>query len=339
MTGIHTLPASLPQTKRSTPTTSSIPPTRPSQEEWIRSRVDVTGPIEEERVRPWATVLRVPTAEGTLFKEPTAPVAHESRLIEILARRRPDLVTEVLFSDEDGRMLMRDAGPQLSSRDPDLQDWERALPLYAELQIEASEDADSLLLAGAFDRRSAVLPAQYRALIAQRAPGPTEAEYEQALALEPEIDQVCAALAASPVPETINNDDFTDGSIHVAPSGYRFLDWGDACLSHPFMTLTVTQRVIEIRHRLPPESAEIVRIRAAYLEPFTRFAPRAELEAMVEPARRIGQISRVALRAAHLDWEDDPEELAWSFRLLLDPEAWRTWIDEPEEPPRSGPVS
>jgi hypothetical protein len=36
----------------------------------------VTGPIEEERVRPWATVLRVPTADGVLyFKEPTAPVA------------------------------------------------------------------------------------------------------------------------------------------------------------------------------------------------------------------------------------------------------------------------
>ena len=43
-----------------------------SAEDWIRSRVHVTGPIEEERVRPWATVLRVPTAEGTLyFKEPT----------------------------------------------------------------------------------------------------------------------------------------------------------------------------------------------------------------------------------------------------------------------------
>ncbi len=304
--------------------------------------MDVTGPIEEERLRPWATVLRVPTAEGTLFfKEPTPSLAHEARLIEILARRRPELVTEIVFSDEDGRMLMRDAGPQLSSRDPDLQDWEVALPLYAELQIEAAEDADALLQAGAFDRRSDVLPAQYRELIAERAPGQTEDEYEQLLALEPEVDRVCAELAAGPVPDTINNDDFTDGSVHVTGGGYRFLDWGDACVSHPFMTLTVTQRVIEIRHRLPLGSAEIGRIHDAYLEPFTRFAPRAEIDAMVEPARRIGQICRVALRAAHMDWEDDPEELAWSFRLLLDPEAWRAWVNEPEDeqPPRSGPVS
>jgi hypothetical protein len=311
-----------------------------SAEDWIRSRVQVTGPVEEERVRPWATVLRVPTAEGMLyFKEPTPALAQEARLIEILAARRPELLPEIMFSDEDGRMLIRDAGPQLSSRDPDPRDWEKALPLYAELQIEAAGDADALLRAGAFDRGSAVLPAQYRDLIAERAPGQTEAEYEQLLALEPEVDRVCAELAAGPVPDTINNDDFTDGSVHVTGAGYRFLDWGDACVSHPFMTLTVTQRVIELRNGLALGSAEIARIRDAYLEPFTRFAPRAELEAMVEPARRIGQICRVALRAAHMDWEDDPEELAWSFRLLLDPEAWRSWIDEPEEPPRSGPVS
>ena len=42
-----------------------------------------------------------------------------------------------------------------------------------------------------------------------------------------------------------------------------------------------------------------------------------------------------------MHWEDDPEELAWAFRLLLDPEAWRSWLTEPEDeqPPRSGPVS
>jgi hypothetical protein len=304
----------------------------------------VTGPIEEERVRPWGTVLRVPTAEGVLYsKEPAASLAHEARLIEILARRRPDLVTEVVFADEQDRMLMRSGGESLDSildRDLDLRYWEEALPLYAELQIEVAADADELVGAGAFDRRSAALPAQYDELIAAPAVGQTAVEYEQLRALVPEVERVCSELAASPVGETINNDDFTYGSIFVRDGAYRFLDWGDACVSHPFFTLTVTQRVIEIRHGLPPASPEIARIRDAYLEPFTHLVPRAELEALVEPARRIGQICRAALRAANPDW-DDPDELAWSFRLLLDPEAWRAWLDEPEEeqPPRSGPVS
>ena len=301
----------------------------------------MTGPIEEQRVRPWATVLRVPTREGTLyFKEPAAEVAHESRLIQILAGRRPELVTEVLFSDGEGRMLMRDAGESLDAvleRDLDVCYWEEALPLYAELQIAVTADAERFAEAGAFDRRAVGLPAQYEALAA----GLTEEEHERLRALRPEVERVSSLLAASPVPETINNDDFTYGSIFLQDGRYRFLDWGDACVSHPFFTLTVTQRVIEIRHGLPVGSPEMRRIRDAYLEPFTIYAPRAELDALVEPARRVGQISRVLLRAAHMHWEDDPEELAWSIRLLIDPEAWRAWLTQPEaeQQPRSGPVS
>jgi hypothetical protein len=152
-------------------------------EEWIRSRVDVTGPIEEQRVRPWATVLRVPTAEGTLFfKESEPALSHEARLIELLAARRPELVTEVLFSDEHGRMRMRDAGESLGTvlhRDLDTRYWEESLPLYAELQIEAAADADRFLESGVFDRRSTALPDQYEALIAERAAGTTGEEYER----------------------------------------------------------------------------------------------------------------------------------------------------------------
>ena len=291
-------------------------------------------------------MLRVPTAEGLLyFKEATPAVAHEFRLIELLAARRPELVTEVLFSDEDGRMLMRSGGESLDSileRDLDVRYWEEALPLYAELQIEAARDAARFVEAGAFDRRSAGLPALYEHLLTEPAVGLSTEEYEQLRALAPEVERVSAELSDGPVPETINNDDFTYGSIFVRNGAYRFLDWGDACVSHPFFTLTVTQRVIEIRHELPLDSPEMARIRSAYLEPFTRFAPTAELERMVEPARRIGQICRVALRAANMHWEDDPEELAWAFRLLLDPEAWRRWVSEEredEQPPRSGPVS
>lgn len=212
------------------------------------------------------------------------------------------------------------------------------MPLYAELQIEAAPDADRLVAAGAFDRRSAGLPAQYEQLTAERWPGQTPDEYEQLRALAPEFRRVFEELAAGPVPDTINNDDFTWGSIFVSDGAYRFLDWGDACVSHPFITLTVTQRVIEIKHGLPIGSHEISRIRDAYLEPFTRFAPRAELERMVEPARQFGQICRAALRA-ETPWFEDPDDLAWSLRLLLDPEAWRSWADEEEEPPRTGPVS
>jgi hypothetical protein len=286
-------------------------------------------------------VLRVPTADGLLYyKEPEPALAHEYRLMEILARRRAELVTEVLYSDESGRMLMRDAGPQLSSLPLDLAHWEQAMPLYAQLQIAAMEDADELLAARVPDRRSARLPAQYRELVAERAPGLSADEYRQLLELVPAVDEACAELGSSGIPETINNDDMTDGTVHLRDGKYRFLDWGDACVSHPFITLTVTARIVEIRHGLPPNSAEIARVIDAYLEPFTAFAPREQLVRFVPMARRFGQICRILLWTEHPTWDDDPEEIAWTFRLLLDPDAWRSWAtDEDEQPPRQGPVS
>jgi Phosphotransferase enzyme family len=310
--------------------------------EWIRARVQVTGAIEDVRIKPWAAVLRVPTADGLLyFKEAEPTLAHEHRLIEILARRRPELVTEVVAWDEQGRMLMRDGGEALSElldRNLEVRYWEEALPLYAELQIAAMADADELRAAGAFDRRSEALPPIYEELMATPAPGLSTDEYERLRALVPDVERACAELAASAVPETINNDDFTNGSIFVRDGAYRFLDWGDSCVSHPFMTLTVTLRVIELRHGLPHSSPEIVRVRDAYLEPFTGFDSHETLARLAGTARRYGQICRVALRAENPHW-DDPEELGWSLRLLLDPEAWRDWVSEDEQPPRQGPVS
>ena len=281
----------------------------------------------------------MPTDAGPLyFKEPMPQLAHEARVLELLARRRPELVTEVLAADEQGRMLMRDGGVQLSAvldRDPDLGYWERALPLYAELQLDCAPDAEALAKAGAYDRRGAVLPEIYERLLEEHdllrvglPDGLTEAEYDELRRLAPELGRLCASFAAGSVPETIQNDDFTHGSIFLSGDSYRFLDWGDACVSHPFFTLTVTLRVIELAHELPPGSAEIERIRDAYLEPFTRLEPREALVPLAVTARRFGQICRAAqLADQHQTLMYEPDALVWSLRMLLDPEIWRTFTD------------
>jgi hypothetical protein len=290
---------------------------------------DVTGAIGVVRIRPWSCVLSAPTADGLLyFKEQQESLAHEVKLIEILARRRPELVTEVLVSDERGRMLMRDAGAQLSEYlDPaeELRHWERALPLYAQLQIEAAPDAVELLEVGAFDRRAPLLPGLYERLIGA-ADGLLAEEAAQLRALVPQVRAAAELLTAHAVPETINNDDFTNGSIYLRDGSYRFVDWGDACVSHPFFTLTVTLRVVEARHGFAPGSPEICRFRDAYLEPFTRFEPLRELIPVADQARRYGQICRAALRAENPFWES-AEVLPDLLRLLIDPELWRTWDD------------
>ncbi|HEY9457137.1 MAG TPA: hypothetical protein VIQ56_04475, partial [Gaiella sp.] len=135
--------------------------------EWIRDRLGargtvVVGSVAQEHVRPWATVMRVPTNEGDVFfKANAAELRYETALVRRLAARRPDCVPRLLAVDEErGWMLMRDAGARLREiveRERDLTPWFEILPLYAGLQREMSPDADALVALGVPDLRLATL--------------------------------------------------------------------------------------------------------------------------------------------------------------------------------------
>jgi Phosphotransferase enzyme family len=254
-----------------------------------------------------------------------------------MCRRRPDLLPEVQAWDPaTGCLLLRDAGTQLAALDEaeQLARWSEAFPLYAELQRDVAPDAAELTSLIPLDRRLASLTARYEELLADtellrvgRPGGLTEDEHRRARELADEVARGCNELASYAVPETIQNDDLSAGSVFVTPDGYRFLDWSDACVSHPFFSLTVTLRVIEHGHGLPPGSPEADRLRDAYLEPWTSCEPRATLIELAATARRLGQACRAVfyryLSLAIALEERDREDVPWSLRLFLEPESWR----------------
>jgi hypothetical protein len=198
-----------------------------------------TGEIEQPHVYPWSTVLRVPTDGGDVwFKANMPELAHEAVAVQLLAARRPDCVPPLLaVDDERGWMLMGDAGEQLRavvSREHDLGRWLDVLPLYAGLQLDLVPEVDELLAVGVPDMRLAVLPELYvRRLDTIGA----EQRFHDAL---PRVEEMCAELASFGIPETIQHDDLHDGQIFVRDGRHLLLDWGDACISHPFFTLAVT---------------------------------------------------------------------------------------------------
>jgi hypothetical protein len=253
---------------------------------WIAAQgVEPAGEIEQPHVRPWSTVLQVPTAEGVVwFKANHPSLAHEAAVVSIVSQRRPDLVPELLAADlETGWMLMADGGERLREvveRECDLGRWFDILPRYAELQIALTADADRLVGVGAPDRRLAVLAQRFEEL------GDVPEQV-------PRVREWCERLAAFDIPETIQHDDFHDGQIFVQDGRYLFFDWGDACVSHPFCTLSVTLEG-GLRWGLDDieDSVDITPFRDAYLEPFERFAPRAELAEAAAVAMRLGWISR-----------------------------------------------
>ncbi len=75
---------------------------RAAADEWIRANVEPVGAIETAHELPWATVLRVPVAEGVVWFKACAPAqAFEPRLSAELLARWPDRVAEVLGHDEE----------------------------------------------------------------------------------------------------------------------------------------------------------------------------------------------------------------------------------------------
>ena len=256
-----------------------------------------TGDVEQPHVRPWSTVLRVPTTGGDVWFKANIPLlAHEAAVVDMLAARRPDFVPRLLATDlERGWMLMADGGERLREiveRERDLGRWLDVLRRYGRLQIDMAEDLDRLLGLGLPDCRLETLASQYEDLIGG-VETVTVDESRRLRALVPTITELCERLASAGVPETIQHDDLHDGQIFVRDGHYLFFDWGDACISHPFFSMSVTLEG-QLAWGLDDVegSEDIAPYRDAYLEPFRGFAAWAELQAAHEIALRLGWICR-----------------------------------------------
>ena len=280
---------------------------------WFTDRLAEAGvdvgdaQVEQVRAVPWSTLLRIATGAGAFwFKANAVGVAHEAGLVAVLARRCPGHVLPPVAVDaERGWLLVPDGGRtmrQVEGASADLAMWERMLVEYAEMQRAAEPYVDELLAAGTPDGRPERLPAVRDALLADRdllmvgqPDGLTEEQLHALVAGAPAYAAMCAELAAVGVPPSLQHDDLHDNNVFApeAPGGpMRVFDWGDAVVGQPFGTLLVTLRVVAHWTGLPNGAPELLRLRDAYLEPWTDGWDRATLEEACRLALRVGGVLR-----------------------------------------------
>jgi hypothetical protein len=217
--------------------------------EWISGQLAqhgrrLAGLIEQPHIRPWSTVMRVPTNSGTTWFKANIPrLAYEARVVQLIAREQPLAGPELLGIDpERGWMLTADGGPRLRelvAREKDFGRWFDVLPVYAQLQRNMAPFVDELIAIGAPDRRLALLPGQYEELL-DRNLGLSAEEMRHLHDLRPWVRDACAQLADSAVPETLQHDDLHDGQVFFRDGRYLIADWNDACVTHPFFSMSVT---------------------------------------------------------------------------------------------------
>ena len=287
------------------------------------------GPVDQPHQRPWATVLRVPTTDGTVWLKATGPAtAFEVRLYEVLARVAPDAVLRPIAVDvERAWIVLPDGGPPIGERlegSAQLEALVAALADYGRLQRAVAPHVDELLAAGVADMRPAVLPERFdeavevTAVAIEHAPRPGEAEmHERVAAMRPEVDAWCEQLAASRVPATIDHNDLHAWNV-LGGDGEptRFYDWGDSVVAHAFAAMLVPLGIV--RHELGITDARdprLGRARDTYLDTFSELCreriwsrrSRSRAGSRRSPARSCG---RARLRAAQEFGEEIADEWA-----------------------------
>ena len=261
-----------------------------------------TGRPDQPHVRPWSTVMRVPSDGGTVWFKAAGPgTAHEARLLEALARwKTPMLLTPVAIEAERAWLLLPDGGTRLRDHVHDtagVTEWLRILPSYATLQRRLAPRADALLSLGVPDLRPAAMPGHFSRLVEDPTSGLADSDRLRLREFLAEYAGWCAALAASEIEPTLQHDDLHDGNVFVDPAGGfgmgvdRIFDWGDAVVAHPFATLLATLRSIASRDASLGR-ADLLRLRDAYLEPWTGEHPRVVLNETVQLALRVGAVGR-----------------------------------------------
>jgi hypothetical protein len=289
-------------------------------EAWLRAHAErlglaPVGAVEQPHLRAWGTVLRAETAGGVVWLKETAPeLRHEVELTELLAERAPHTVPRLLAADAAcGRMLLADGGERLREvveRERRLDRWLDVLPRYAELQLALADEAATLLRLGLPDLRLATLAGRLDALL-RRIALPEAAE---ALPLVPQVRALAGELGAFDLPETVQHDDLHDAQVYVDGDAYRILDWGDACVSHPFFTLAVTLEGQLAWGLEDVEDSEDTRpYRDAYLAPWRSAYPDLDLEAAAALALPLGWACRVV--NGHLPGDDGSTQ--GRLRMLL----------------------
>lgn len=277
---------------------------------WIEAALAANGSrlsaeLDPFHIRPWSTVMRVPTDNGPLYFKAGAPTqAFEPALLQRLYALQPDTSLPVLAADEArGWALLPDGGPTLRQALNDQFDraaWQRMLAAYARLQIELAPHAEALLSAGVPDRRPAQLPAFFGRLVAAEdlmqigePGGLTLAQAGRFRALGPRVEALAAQLDAYGLPASLDHGDLHDANVFLHGEDFTFFDWGDASLTHPFISLMVPLRVLGNHLGYEPEThPDLAWAREAYLQPWTAFAPMPDLIAAWEIALRLGRFQR-----------------------------------------------
>lgn len=268
--------------------------------------VTVTGPVVQDRVRFWSTVLHVETDAGRVWVKENAPSqAFEAGLVQAVEGILPGLCAPLLAVEPvRGWLATADLGLPMwhDETPPPEEDWVPVVGQYAAAQRTLADHADALLATGVPrfpERPDEVVAAVVDLLEGQRGlpvddpRRPTDEEMRLVDDGLGRIHEAAGVLEASGVPPSLQHNDLHLGNAFRRPDGgAAYIDLGDALWTHPLTTLRIPLWIMRYRFGHDEDGAATDRALAAGLEPWTDRWDRETLGALMPAADRLSCLHR-----------------------------------------------
>jgi hypothetical protein len=225
----------------------------------------LTGALRQLNACPTFALLRLETNGPALwFKAVGEPNLREFPISVTLSRLFPGLVPTVLATRPawHGWLATEFSGRSLDEC-PDASVCEGAAETLAELQIASMDKVDLLLEAGCRDLRATRLlalvdpfmEAMSEQMLLQTKTNPPALSRDQLRALGAKTKEALSYWIELNIPDTLGHSDFNPGNIVCSGDQCIFLDWAEACIGPPLMTLEYLSEHLD---RLEPKSARVI---------------------------------------------------------------------------------
>lgn len=262
-------------------------------QDWIKSVVEpmgfhLTGMFRQLNASPSFSLVRFETDGAALwFKAVGEPNQRESGITSTLARLFPRYLPCIVATRPDWNgWITREAEGKLLCDTPGPRPWHKVAFDLAELQVHSSGSVQAILANGAHDLRLGSLSKQIppfvdaaQQIMERQAKTPPPVLGRKELLLL--ADRICNAfdlIKRFAVPDALGHLDFNPGNVIVSAKGSIFLDWAEAYVGNPFLTLQYLLEHFRRRDGNDSISSELELVNS-YVVPWLRSLSREAIDA------------------------------------------------------------
>jgi hypothetical protein len=275
--------------------------------EWVEGalqplKLQLTGGFRQLNASPSCSLIRFETdGPAVWFKAIGEPNLQEFPITLTLAELFPQHVPAMIATrpEWNGWLATEIQGVSLGET-LEINTWMEAASSLANLQIDSIGKQERLLSSGVRDLTIFKLLSLFqpfmeemeRLMDRQVKLFPAALTKEGLLSLGEHIQRALLLFKALEMPETLGNLDLNPGNAILSADRCVFLDWADACVSHPFFTFEYLRE--HFRRTFCTESRQEAELTRAYIKPWQPLLSSGDVAKAVEVAPLLAVFSFAA---------------------------------------------